>query len=68
MMNKRNFEPILGSVYYCVHADDYDSYFSVRDSIWDGRDVDFCRMRRGVCHMSYTSAAEHCYMINRTCD
>lgn len=68
MMNKRNFEPILGSVYYYVHADDYDSYFNVRDSIWDGRDVDFCRMRRGVCHMSYTSAAEHCDMINRTCD
>ena len=65
-MNK--FSPILGSVYYYVHADDCDSYFSVRDSIWDGRDVDFCRMRRGVCHMSYTSAAEHCDMINRTCD
>lgn len=38
-MNK--FDPILGSVYYYVHADDYDSYFSVRNSIWDGRDVDF---------------------------
>jgi len=64
-MNK--FSSILGSIYY-VHADDYDNYFSVRDSIWDGRDVDFCRMRRGVCHTSYTSAAEHCDIINRTCD
>ena len=68
MMNKHNFKPILGSVYYYVHADDYDSYFSVINSIWDGRDIDFCRMRRGVCHTSYTFAAEHCDMINRTCD
>lgn len=68
MMNKCNFEPILGSVYHYVHADDYSNYFSVRNSVLDGRDVDFCRMRRGVCHMSYTSAAEHCDMINRTCD
>lgn len=68
MMNKCNFKPILGSVYYYVHADDYSNYFSVRNSVWDGRDVDFCRMRRGVCHTSYTSAAEHCDIINRTCD
>lgn len=65
MMNK--FSPILGSVYYYVHADDYDSYFSVRNSVWDGRDVDFCRMRRGVCYSDRSSAAEHCDMINRTC-
>ena len=65
-MNK--FDPILGSVYYYVHADDYDNYFSVRNSVQDGRDVDFCRMRRGVCHMSYASAAKYCDMINRICD
>lgn len=64
-MNK--FSPILGSVYYYVHADDYDSYFSVRNSILDGRDVDFCRMRRGVCYSDRPSAAEHCDIINRIC-
>lgn len=67
IMSKLRFCPPLNSAYFYVDASDLESYFSVKHAHWQDKEADICRLRRGVCHSTFASAAEHCDVFNAIC-